>query len=283
MQLFITVASGALGRRLVCQLVERGHEVSGTVHSAAGAERLSTPGVESIELRGRRVRLAGLAERARFLERSREEVASRRAAEERLRIARDLHDSVAHAMATINVQAGAAAHVVARRPEAAADALAVIQRASGEVLDELSAMLRILRQDGSPADRAPTPGLADISRLVDGIRGAGLGVAVSQDGPLAGIAPVVGTAAYRVVQEALTNVLRHSQAREVRVLVAVGSDGGLEVEITDPGPAAHESVCGTGVGLRGMAERVAATGGRLEATATGTGGFRVAACWQAAA
>jgi signal transduction histidine kinase len=234
-------------------------------------------------LRNRRLRLAGLAERARFLEQSREEVAARRVAEERLRIARDLHDSVAHAMATINVQAGAAAHVLARQPEAAADALSVIQRASGEVLDELSAMLRILRQDGSPAERAPTPGLADISRLVDGTRKSGLNVAVSQDGSSTRIAPVVSTAAYRVVQEALTNVLRHSQARQVRVLVAAGSHGALQVEITDPGPSTHGSVCGTGVGLRGMAERVVATGGRLETGPSGTGGFRVAASWDGAA
>jgi signal transduction histidine kinase len=233
-------------------------------------------------LRNRQVRLASLAERARVLERSREEVAARRVAEERLRIARDLHDSVAHAMATINVQAGAAAHVLARRPEAAADALTVIQRASGEVLDELSAILRILRQDGTPADRTPTPGIADIGRLIDGTRTSGLDVTLHETGPVANVAPVIGTAAYRVVQEALTNVLRHSRARTVRVAVNAESEGALRVEITDPGPSAHASVRGTGVGLRGMAERVAATGGRLEAGASGAGGFRVAAGWGAA-
>jgi signal transduction histidine kinase len=234
-------------------------------------------------LRHRRVRMAGLAERARFLELSREQVTGRRVAEERLRIARDLHDSVAHAMATINVQAGAAAHVLGRRPEAAGEALSVIQRASRDVLDELGAMLTLLRDDSGQADRAPTPGLADIARLVDGIRDSGLSVALSQTGPTAAVAPVVSTAAYRVVQEALTNVLRHCQSRRVRVVVVVEADGGLLVEATDPGPPNHEPACGTGVGLRGMAERVTATGGHLTAGPTGEGGFRVAASWDALA
>ena len=110
-------------------------------------------------LRNRRSHLAELEERAHYLERTREEEARRRVAEERLRIARDLHDSVAHAMATINVQAGAAAHVVDRRPAAAKEALTAIQRASADVLDELAAMLDLLRDDGRAAERAPTPGL----------------------------------------------------------------------------------------------------------------------------
>src|SRR5204863_7698999 len=126
--------------------------------------------------------LAGLAERALFLEHSREEEAARRVAEERLRIARDLHDSVAHAMATINVQAGAAAHVLSRRPEAAGAALAAIQHASGEVLDELAAMLSVLRDGTDRADRTPTPGLPDIPRLVDTTAAAGLRVTVTMDG-----------------------------------------------------------------------------------------------------
>jgi signal transduction histidine kinase len=108
-------------------------------------------------LRSRRSYLAGPRERALYLERTREEEARRRVAEERLRIARDLQDSVAHAMATINVQAGAAKHVLDRRPEAAGEALGVIQRASGDVLDELAAMLTLLRDDTQRADRARSP------------------------------------------------------------------------------------------------------------------------------
>src|SRR5207302_3107643 len=109
-------------------------------------------------LRNRRAQPAALEDRARHLERSREEEARRRVAEERLHIARDLHDSVAHSMATINVQAGVAAHVLDRRPEAAKEALTAIQRASAEVLDELAALLGLLREENDAADRSPTPG-----------------------------------------------------------------------------------------------------------------------------
>ena len=118
-------------------------------------------------LRDRRERIQALRERARFLELTQEEVALRRVAEERLRIARDLHDSVAHAMATINVQAAAAAHVIDRRPQAAGEALVAIRRASGEVLEELGAMLSVLRDESQQADRAPAPGLGQIARLAD--------------------------------------------------------------------------------------------------------------------
>jgi len=230
-------------------------------------------------VRSRRSYLTGLAERARFLERSREEGTRRRIAEERLRIARDLHDSVAHAMATINVQAGAAAHVLTRRPEAAGEALAAIQRASGEVLDELTAMLALLRDDIQQADRAPTPGIEQIPRLVDATGASGLTVELSMEGPTSAVSGVMGTAAYRVVQESLTNVARHSQARTAVVRVIAGSQAGLTVEVRDPGSQAHDRTAGTGVGIRGMAERVTSTGGRLQAGPAPQGGFVVRAVW----
>jgi signal transduction histidine kinase len=229
-------------------------------------------------LRNRRSLLLGRHERARFLERSRAEEAARRVAEERLRIARDLHDGVAHAMATINVQAGAAAHVLDRRPDAAREALRAIARASGEVLDELAAMLTLLRQDGQPADRAPTPGLADIARLAESTGATGLSVELCIDDPAPVVPAVIGTAAYRVVQESLTNVLRHSRANTVRVGLRPGP-AGLVVSVIDPGPAKRDGMAGAGVGLRGMTERVTATGGRLHAGPTLTGGFEVRAEW----
>ena len=216
-------------------------------------------------LRSRRGYLAGLRERALFLERTREEEARRRVAEERLRIARDLHDSVAHAMATINVQAGAARHVLARRPEAAGEALAVIQRASGDVLDELAAMLTVLRDDTRQADRAPVPGAADIARLAEATTASGLAVGAEREGPVEAVPGVIGTAAYRVVQESLTNVLRHSRAAAARVRLVSGPDGSVLLEIGDDGPAAPHATGGTGVGIRGMRERVASTGGKFEA------------------
>jgi signal transduction histidine kinase len=243
--------------------------------------------------RGRRSRMAGLRERAQFLERTREEEARRRVAEERLRIARDLHDSVAHAMTAINVQAGAAAHVLSRRPEEARGpatvALAAIQRASGEVLDELSAMLTVLRDGTEDPDRAPLPGAGQITRLAETARASGLDVELSTDGAVADIPAVVGTAVFRVVQESLTNVLRHSRAKTARVRLVREADGSVLAEVADDGPATSGTGKGTGagagagVGIRGMRERVVSTGGRFSAGPAPDGGFLVRASWDARA
>lgn len=207
---------------------------------------------------------------------TREEEARRRVAEERLRIARDLHDSVAHAMATISVQAGAAEHVVDRRPEAAKEALAAIREASGTVLDELGAMLTLLRDDG-PAERAPTPGLDRVPELVETSRRNGLAVELAVDGDVSRVPAAVGTAAYRVVQESLTNVVRHAPGAAAKVRVEAGGRR-LTVEVTNTAGRAARPHAGTGVGLRGMRERVEATGGTLEAGPAG-GGWRARAVW----
>jgi signal transduction histidine kinase len=230
-------------------------------------------------LRSRREHLSGLRERAKVLEQTREQAAARRIAEERLRIARDLHDSVAHAMVTINVQAGAAAHVLAQRPEVAGEALAAIQRTSGQVLDELTAMLSVLREDGRSADRLPAPGLWDIAALVDGTAASGLRVSLMLDAPRQDVAPAVSTAAYRVVQESLTNVLRHSLARTARVKVVASPGDSVTLEIVDDGPHRPDQMGGAGVGLRGMRERATATGGTFAAGPTPSGGFAVHATW----
>ena len=232
-------------------------------------------------LRSRRDYLAGLRERAGFLERTREEETRRRVAEERLRIARDLHDSVAHAMATINVQAGAAAHVLSRRPQAAGEALAVIQRASGDVLDELAAMLAVLRDETQAAELAPVPGVGEIERLTAATAASGLSVDLNVEGQAQSVPGVIGTAAYRVVQESLTNVLRHSRAKTARVRLAGGAGGSLLLEVGDDGPQVPEAAPGTGVGIRGMRERVVSTGGTFQAGPTADGGFLVRAAWGA--
>src|SRR5262245_51508664 len=230
-------------------------------------------------LRNRRSALDELQERAYYLERTREEEARRRIAEDRLSIARDLHDSVAHAMATINVQAGAAGHVVDRRPEAAKEALAAIQRASGDVLDELGVMLQLLRDDGEVADRRPTPGLDQLPELVDAGRAAHLAISLQVDGPTAVVSKAVGAAAYRIVQESLTNVARHASASHTEVTVQVGADRSLAIEVCDDGSGANGSSPGAGVGIRGMRERAEATGGRLEVQRRLEGGFVVRAAW----
>jgi len=203
-------------------------------------------------------------------------------------------------MTAINVQAGAAVHVLSRRPqeagEAAGAALAAIQRASGEVLDELSAMLAVLRadgqgEDGQGADRAPLPGAGQISRLAETAKASGLDVTLSADGPVMDIPAVVGTAAYRVVQESLTNVVRHSRARTARVRLAIRPDGSVLAEVADDGPGSADGAGntagtgrvapGTGVGIRGMRERVVSTGGRFRAGPVPGGGFLVRAVWDA--
>jgi signal transduction histidine kinase len=231
-------------------------------------------------LRTRRAYVTSLAERARYLERTREEEGRRRVAEERLRIARDLHDGVAHAMATINVQAAAAGRVLVKRPEAALNALEIIQRTSGTVLDELAAMLTVLRDPaaGEPEENAePAPGLDSIGRLVDSAWAAGLRVSLSIDGPIGAVSPVQATAAYRIVQESLTNVLRHAAATAARVTIRAGADHTLRLEVRDDG--AGRPHAGTGVGIRGMRERAEATGGHLTAGPGESGGFAVHADW----
>jgi signal transduction histidine kinase len=232
-------------------------------------------------LRTRGERMRRLEERARELERTQEEESRRRVAEDRLAIARDLHDSVAHAMATINVQAGAAAHVVERRPEAAKEALAAIQSVSRDVLDELAALLGLLRDTGDPADRTPTPGLDRIPEVVESARAAGVEIQLVLDGPTTHVSPPVATAAYRVVQESLTNVIRHARGAPTTVFVHTAADGALTVEVRDAGSATGVPTAAptTGMGIRGMRERAAATGGTVVAEAGSDGGFRVCATW----
>jgi signal transduction histidine kinase len=239
-------------------------------------------------LRNRRSYLAQLEERARVLELSREQEARRRVAEDRLRIAQDLHDSVAHAMATINVQAGAAAHVVDRRPEAAREALSAIRQASGEVLDELATLLGVLRDssDLAAADPDGQPALGSLPRLVHTTRRAGLPVSLEMTGPLDAVPHDVGVAAYRIVQESLTNVLRHAGPVSTSVDLNCSADGSLAVSV-DNEPAAHDSDRSPGIGpgdsgglgIRGMQERATATGGRVRTGSKGDGGFSVCATW----
>ena len=197
-------------------------------------------------MRGRRERVASRLER--------------RLAEDRLQIARDLHDSVAHSMATINVQAGVAAHVIDRHPEQAAAALEAIRVASRDVLDELAAMLSVLR-DETPAARHPTPDLTSLEELVESSGRAGLHVDLQVSGDLDAVPPAVSTAAYRIVQEALTNVARHASTDEAVVTVARRPDGQLDAEVIDQGRGVAAASNG-GRGLQGIRERATTTGGR---------------------
>ncbi|MDO9455291.1 sensor histidine kinase [Nocardioides sp.] len=231
----------------------------------------------------RRCYTAALVERAESAERNREEEALRRVGEERLRIARDVHDVVAHAMVAINVQAGVGAHLLDRDPEQARATLRDIKKVSGEALGDLRSMLGLLRQDDDPAAPVlPTQGLAEIGSLRDGLGSAGIDLDVRID-PAAGALPAaVGATGYRIVQEALTNVMRHAGPTSARVRVTRGDDGLREmvvIEVEDDGGTAPTPLEGTGSGngLRGMRERAAAVGGTLEAGPRAEGGWRVSA------
>jgi signal transduction histidine kinase len=229
---------------------------------------------------GRRAERAALEERARHLAETREEEARRRVAEERVRIARDLHDSVAHTLASISVQAGVGAHVLDERPEDARDALLAIRHTSRDALAELRATLGMLRSD-DPSPREPAAGLDRLPSLVESSRATGLAVDLVVEGEERPLPPAVDTAAFRIVQESLTNVIRHAGPARATVAVRHGDDR-LEIEVTDDGRGAVDGDrtagrAGGGHGLAGMRERVALLGGELDAGPRPSGGFRVRA------
>ncbi|MCX5389154.1 sensor histidine kinase [Streptomyces sp. NBC_00094] len=203
----------------------------------------------------------------------------RRADEERLRIARELHDVLAHSISVINVQAGVGLALLDADPEQARTALTTIKAASKEALGEVRQVLDTLRTPGD-APRAPAPGLARLPELVEQAAAAGLAVTVTTSGPYgaeppaAALPPGADLAAFRIVQEALTNVVRHSGSRTARVEIAQGPDR-LDLRIDDDGPATGTEAGGSGNGLAGMRERAAALGGTIEAGARPDGGFRV--------
>jgi len=219
-------------------------------------------------VRTRRAYVAAVEERARRAEETREEEARRRVAEERLRIARDLHDLVAHRIAVVNVQAGLAAHLLRSSPDQAEEALRVVRSSAGSVLDELGQMLSVLRQDGdSDAPTGPTPGVAELGPLVASFADAGLDVAWTTGGSPRPVSDVTALAIYRTVQEGLTNAHKHG-AGTARASLTFGADG-VEVSVDNPmGGTAREAESepsAGGFGLTGMRERVSAAGGTLTA------------------
>jgi signal transduction histidine kinase len=219
------------------------------------------------------------ARRERFMEmaRTRAEESRRRASEERLRIARDLHDVLAHNISLINVQAGVALHLMDQRPEQARSALTAIRDASNDALRELRSVLDVLRQDGTDgAPRAPTPQAGDLDELLGQARAAGLDVTRRTQGATRALPAHVQTATYRIVQEALTNVRRHANAGSAEVTLTFG-DRDLTVQIDDDGRGSRQASGSTGKGIAGMRERAAALGGALEAGPRQGGGFRVRA------
>lgn len=254
--------------------------------------------------RNRRAFFAEAHQRAAEAERTKEEEERRRAGEERIRIAREVHDVVSHSIAMINVQAGVAAHLLDSDPEQARTALVAIRDASRDALRDLRTTLGVLRDvDGAVDDRTPTPGLARLDDLVERTRAAGLDVVVTTDGTVRPLPAGVDVAAYRIVQEAVSNVLRHAAASTVTIAIDHGADT-LTVTVDDDGvgdtrPPASAGTATTrppeqaapasttqrvtqasmsgGNGIRGMHERAAVLGGVVETGTSPQGGFRVSA------
>ncbi|MDR3068346.1 MAG: histidine kinase [Cellulomonas sp.] len=253
---------------------------------------LWTAAAVAVAVRSRRATIAALEDRARRAEESREETARRRVAEDRVRIARELHDVIAHHVAVVSVQSGVADHLVERDPAAAREALAHVRAASRTVLAELQSVLGVLRQEESALPTAPAPGLGDLEGLVASFRSMGAQVDTRAPTPVPALSASADVAAFRLVQEALTNVQKHAAGAPAEVRVE--EQGAIVVvEVVNARPpnrpptsnratdraadGPEVSPAGSSLGLVGMRERIAAAGGRLETGPTPDGGFRVAA------
>jgi len=213
------------------------------------------------------------ARRDQLVARERAEIEDRqrRASDQRLRLAQELHDVLAHNISLINVQASVALHLIDDQPDQARPALTHIKEASRDALRELRSALDLLRH-GDDAPRAPAPRLAELGSLVSAVRASGLDVRLELDGAVAPVPAAVELAAYRIVQEALTNATRHARAQVVTVRLGYGD--GVTVEVIDDGVGGDAD---PGNGIVGMRERAAAVGGTLELGPGPDGGFRVAA------
>ncbi|MBO9553992.1 histidine kinase [Cellulomonas sp.] len=211
----------------------------------------------------RREFIAVARERAERLEESREVEAARRVTEERLRIARELHDVVGHHVAVIGVQAGVAEAYLRSRPDYAQDALGHVQDAAESVLTELRALVSVLRTSDGPDERAPVPGLADLDELLDRVGDLGLTVTVARSGDGGPLAPLVDLIAFRVVQESLTNAHKHGDGRAF--LTIERQSDALNITVTNGIGRTGGTTAGGGFGLTGLRERVTSVGGTLDA------------------
>lgn len=230
---------------------------------------------------GRRVRARGaylalLEERAEYLEREQVAEAQRAVDEERTRIARELHDVVAHRVSMITVQAGAAQTVAFTDPERAIRAMQAVEEAGREALDELRQILGVLRAEGGPEELVPTHGFEDIPGLVASMRDAGMDVSLTSNETPRDLPARLDLASYRIVQEALTNVLKHAGPNAEAEVRLSADDGMLIIEVSDRGKGAT-TLPGSGNGLVGMRERAALLGGTFESGPRRGGGFRISA------
>jgi signal transduction histidine kinase len=226
-------------------------------------------------MRRRRARERTLESRAVELEQEGQQRAQEAVAEERARIARELHDVIAHAVSVVVLQARGARRVLPEDQAPVREALNTIEQSAGEALKEMRRLLSLLREQEEALALAPQPSLRRVDALVESVRGAGLPVELSVEGDIDNLPPGVDVSAYRIVQEALTNTLKHAGAAHARVVIRRnGAD--LQIEVTDDGRGNGNGE-GSGHGLVGMRERVAVYGGRLEAGREPGGGYALRA------
>jgi signal transduction histidine kinase len=239
---------------------------------------LTAAWVIGVAVRQQRAYTAGLREQAERWVQAQLAEGRRAATEERLRIARELHDVVAHSLSLIAVQAGVGHYVAGARPEEAERALASIEGTSRDALREMRRLLGVLRDDSAGTDLSPAHGLADVGQLVTGTAEAGVRVQLEIRGTQRPVPPGVDLAAYRIIQEALTNVVKHARTTASRVLVTYADDA-MDLEITDDGAGAPAGAvaASAGHGIAGMAERASVFGGELHAGPLPGRGFRVSA------
>jgi signal transduction histidine kinase len=249
-------------------------DASGANLALSGAFYAASYAIGS-SMRNRRLYNEQLEQRAADLERERDEEAKRAVADERLRIAQELHDVVAHSMGVIAVQAGVGAHVIDSDPKAAKQSLEAISTTSRSTLTELRRLLGVLRADEG-GEYQPAPGLADVGRVIADLDAAGVPVTLHVEGTRDALPPGVDLTAFRIVQEALTNVMKHAGPARADVTIDY-EPGRVRLEIVDDGRGVNGRATGGGHGLMGMRERVGVYGGSLAAGPADGGGFRVVA------
>jgi len=278
LQLVVAVAASAAAV-VVAELFLSGHHgPTLTLQTAAHVSLIAIPVLAAEALRNRRAYIQVLLERLEAAERERDEELERRAEQERLRIARDLHDVVAHTLTTINVQAGVAAHLLDRGSGPARDALATIEAESHEALEELRTILGMLRErgNGKAAPLEPAPGFTQLEGLIEQARTTGVDVSFDVEGEQPDQVPeAVQLAAFRIMQESLTNARRHAPGSATQVTLAYGPDR-LRLEIENDVGSTRNDNRNAGIGILGMRERSTALGGTFQAGPSGDR-FRVVA------
>lgn len=257
---------------LTLPLLKIGESGLGNIELAAVYGACAAAWLLGDNLRTRRAYLRELEDRAARLEREQHENARRAAADEQARIARELHDIIAHNVSVMTVQATAAGDAFDTQPGKVREALRSIESSGREALTELRRLLGSVRPGDDDGTFAPQPGLARVDELIDQVRATGLDVELTVEGSPRELPPGVDLSAYRIVQEALTNTLKHADASHATVLVRYG-DGTLDIQVVDDGGGPTPDGTGRGHGIIGMRERAALVGGQLEVGRATNGGF----------